>query len=130
MYFHREVQFLEFSRQQQLENRTNFKQIVRYINRLQDDENHYLIFEIAENGSLDKLLATKKTHSLNELAPDYTRFILGKLVLGVKSLHGRNIVHRDLKPGQVLINEDLSVTICDFGFVKWFDPPLNRQLVE
>jgi mitogen-activated protein kinase 1/3 len=40
------------------------------------------------------------------------------LLCAVKYLHGCNIIHRDLKPANILINEDCSVKICDFGLAR------------
>jgi len=33
-------------------------------------------------------------------------------------LHSAEVLHRDLKPANVLINEDCSVKICDFGLAR------------
>jgi len=39
-------------------------------------------------------------------------------LLGLKFLHSAEVLHRDLKPANVLINEDCSVKICDFGLAR------------
>lgn len=36
----------------------------------------------------------------------------------LKYLHSRDIIHRDLKPANVLINQDSSIKICDFGLAR------------
>ena len=33
-------------------------------------------------------------------------------------MHTANVLHRDLKPANVLVNEDCSVKICDFGLAR------------
>ena len=40
------------------------------------------------------------------------------LLCAVKYLHSANVLHRDLKPANVLVNEDCSVKICDFGLAR------------
>jgi serine/threonine protein kinase len=41
-----------------------------------------------------------------------------RLVNAVKYLHDTSVVHRDLKPANVLIREDCSIKICDFGLAR------------
>ena len=36
----------------------------------------------------------------------------------MKYLHTANILHRDLKPANILINDDCSIKICDFGLAR------------
>ncbi len=40
------------------------------------------------------------------------------LLCAVKYLHSANVLHRDLKPANILVNEDCSVKICDFGLAR------------
>lgn len=41
-----------------------------------------------------------------------------QLVRGLKYLHSANILHRDLKPGNLLINANCDLKICDFGLAR------------
>lgn len=41
-----------------------------------------------------------------------------QLLRGLKYLHSANILHRDLKPGNLLINANCDLKICDFGLAR------------
>ncbi|KAL4590294.1 hypothetical protein LXL04_003222 [Taraxacum kok-saghyz] len=45
---------------------------------------------------------------------------LSKLTLlrGLKYLHSANVLHRDLKPGNLLVNANCELKICDFGLAR------------
>lgn len=44
-------------------------------------------------------------------------FVL-QLLRGLKYLHSANILHRDLKPGNLLVNANCDLKICDFGLAR------------
>ena len=48
------------------------------------------------------------------------KHIIYNLICAVKFLHEVNVLHRDLKPANVLINEDCTVRLCDFGLARTF----------
>ena len=45
----------------------------------------------------------------------------------MKYIHSASVVHRDLKPGNLLVNADCELKICDFGLARGFsiDPEEN-----
>ncbi|WFD25977.1 mitogen-activated protein kinase [Malassezia nana] len=47
---------------------------------------------------------------------------------GLKYIHSANVLHRDLKPGNLLVNADCELKICDFGLSRGFDPDGNTVL--
>lgn len=47
----------------------------------------------------------------------------------MKYLHSANVLHRDLKPANVLVNEDCSVKICDFGLARSISGVENTSLM-
>lgn len=40
------------------------------------------------------------------------------LLCAVKYLHESNVLHRDIKPANILVNEDCTVKLCDFGLAR------------
>lgn len=42
------------------------------------------------------------------------------LMEGIQYMHGRNVMHRDLKPGNILVDEEGNIRICDFGLATRF----------
>lgn len=48
---------------------------------------------------------------------------------GLRYIHSASVLHRDLKPGNLLVNADCELKICDFGLARGFetDPELAKQ---
>ena len=40
--------------------------------------------------------------------------------LGMKCVHSASVIHRDLKPGNLLVNSDCELKICDFGLSRGY----------
>lgn len=41
-----------------------------------------------------------------------------QILCGLKYIHSANVIHRDLKPGNLLVNADCELKICDFGLAR------------
>ena len=69
----------------------------------------YYVMEYLENGSLASHLVD------GAFSPSEAVRIAIGVLHGLVHAHGRGILHCDLKPGNVLIDDDLSPRLCDFG---------------
>jgi mitogen-activated protein kinase 1/3 len=72
----------------------------------------YVVMEYAKS-DLKKLI--KQNVTLDIL---HIQTIIYNLLCSIKYLHESNVLHRDLKPANVLINEDCTVKLCDYGLAR------------
>lgn len=75
----------------------------------------YLVMELAQS-DLRKLIK-----SPIHLERKQVKALMYRMLVALNYLHSGGIVHRDLKPGNLLINSDCTLKICDFS--------LSRSLV-
>ncbi|KAJ9131290.1 Mitogen-activated protein kinase [Pleurostoma richardsiae] len=46
------------------------------------------------------------------------QFFIYQILCGLKYIHSANVLHRDLKPGNLLVNSNCELKICDFGLAR------------
>ena len=47
--------------------------------------------------------------------------IIWNFLHAIQYLHESKVLHRDLKPANVLLNEDCTIKVCDFGLARQID---------
>ncbi|KAK9038866.1 hypothetical protein V6N11_023709 [Hibiscus sabdariffa] len=72
----------------------------------------YLVYELMDTDLLQII------KSPQPLTNDHCKYFIFQLLRGLKYLHSANILHRDLKPGNLLINANCDLKICDFGLAR------------
>ena len=107
--------------------RTRFRSEAEAIARLQHahivqifeigecDQQPFFALEYCPGGSLSKKLAGVPLPSLEAAA------LLEKLARSLHAVHEKGIVHRDLKPANVLLTDDGTPKISDFGLARNLD---------
>ena len=87
--------------------------IVKFINKLEDSINIYLLLEYIEGIELFNYLCSRKR--LNEIE---TKFYVSNIIIAIEYLHSQNIIFRDLKPENIIICKNGYLKLIDFGFAK------------
>jgi tRNA A-37 threonylcarbamoyl transferase component Bud32 len=88
------------------------------------DGNPYLVMEYLEGSSLESAISSGRTISLaNKLR------ICINICNGLAYAHERGIIHRDIKPANVMLLNDDSVKIVDFGIARIGDTGISRTEV-
>jgi len=61
-------------------------------------------------------------HSKQPLSEEHFKYFLYQILRGVHALHSAHVLHRDLKPGNLLVNKNCDLKICDFGLARAVNP--------
>lgn len=85
--------------------------IVKYHGFVKTDTSLNVFLEFCTGGSLRQLYKQTKNGLPEDLVISYVRQILQ----GLSYLHEQGVVHRDVKAANVLLTEDSSVKLADFG---------------
>jgi serine/threonine protein kinase len=79
----------------------------------EDGEITYIAMEFVNGPSLEKILAGEAPPE-----PEAVLKVLQQTAAALDYAHKKGIVHRDIKPGNIMIDEDGTVKITDFGIAK------------
>ena len=75
----------------------------------------------------DRIIVTKPAaiadlhqiiRSEQPLSDAHYQYFIYQICRGLKYIHSANVLHRDLKPGNLLVNADCELKICDFGLAR------------
>lgn len=97
--------------------------IVRVYEHVKYQDTTCMIMQYIEGMTLDKYL---QTHSLH-LREKVTLFL--KIVNAIDYAHEKSIIHRDLKPNNILVDEQQTPYLLDFGLAKVIDG-IDRSITQ
>lgn len=84
----------------------------------------YVITELMQS-DLHKIIVSPQT-----LTSDHIKVFLYQILRGLKYLHSANIIHRDIKPGNLLVNSNCVLKICDFGLARVEEKDDTRHMTQ
>ncbi len=89
----------------------NHPNVANIYGRHIDRDHSCIIMEYFQTGDLSKQISAGISTAQ---AVNYAR----QIAFGLQDVHARNIVHRDIKPRNILIREDNTLAISDFGIAR------------
>lgn len=101
-----------FIREVQLTHRINHQHVVRTFDFGRDGETVFYTMEYLPGLSLDRLIKD------GGCDVDVVLRFAGQLVRGLAAIHAVGVVHRDLKPANIIISNQETLKITDFGVAR------------
>ncbi len=106
--------FSRFQREEEIGRTLNHPHVLKIFTVPDDKKSRpYIVMEYLEGQTLDALL--REIHPLPE--PDAVK-IASRICEALDYMHQNNVIHRDLKPQNIMICNDGSIRIMDFGIAK------------
>ncbi|XP_015762223.1 PREDICTED: serine/threonine-protein kinase NLK2-like [Acropora digitifera] len=84
----------------------------------------YIVSELMQS-DLHKIIVSPQP-----LSSDHVKVFLYQILRGLKYLHSAGILHRDIKPGNLLVNSNCLLKICDFGLARLEEPLENAIMTQ
>ncbi len=110
--------FKRFLQEHEIVQRIQAPCIVRLFDLGVSDEHAYLVMEYFRQGNLSKRIRAGVT------SQDALRLAL-QLACALQAVHEAGVLHRDLKPGNVMLRDDGSLALIDFGLSQRTALPLD-----
>lgn len=113
-----------FQREVEIVRNNAHPNIVRYLGVCAEPGNFIIVMEFIPGGNLQQLLESDRNISL------FSLLVIAKdVALGMNWLHRAKpqIIHRDLKLTNVLLDDNMSAKICDFGLSQEKFSPYLRD---
>jgi serine/threonine-protein kinase len=113
---------LRFERESRILLSLDHPNVVKVVDTLVADGEYYIIMEYIPGGSLRQRLQRDPP-----LTPPHVLRLGLELCDAMSCVHRSGVVHRDIKPENVLLADDGSPRLTDFGFSRSFEQMLTRS---
>lgn len=110
------VTLLRFQREANAASKLNHPNVVDVYDVGESEGRHYIVMEYVRGRTLKQLISQRGALDKEEAVD-----IMIQLTSAVQHAHENNIIHRDIKPQNVLVKDDGTVKITDFGIALAHD---------
>ena len=98
----------------------NHPNIVKIYEILENDDNYYISMEYVSGGELFNYIVKNKRLDENEAS-----FFYSQIVHIIQEIHKHKICHRDLKPENLLLTQNKTIKLIDFGLSNEYNNYLS-----
>jgi beta-lactam-binding protein with PASTA domain len=109
-----------FRREAQAAANLSHPNIVSIFDWGQEDDTYFIVMELVEGRSLRDVVRSE-----GPLLPRRATEIGAEVAAALAVAHHAGLVHRDVKPGNILITQDGTVKVTDFGIARAWDDSLE-----
>ncbi len=110
------VTLLRFQREANAASKLNHPNVVDVYDVGESEGRHYIVMEYVRGRTLKQLISQRGALDKREAVD-----IMMQLTSAVQHAHENHIIHRDIKPQNVLVKDDGTVKITDFGIALAHD---------
>ena len=94
----------------------NHPNIVKIYEIFENDDNYYISMEYVSGGELFNYIVKNKRLDENE-----TSFFYSQIIHIIQEIHKQKICHRDLKPENLLLTQNKTIKLIDFGLSNEYE---------
>lgn len=84
--------------------------------------NEIYLYEELMECDLHQIIRSKQP-----LTDSHHQSFIYQILCGLKYIHSADVLHRDLKPGNLLVNADCDLKICDFGLARGYSSDSEKN---
>ncbi len=117
------VNLIRFQREANAASGISHPNIVEIYDVGEEDGKHFIVMEVVRGKTLKQLIQQRGSIEIDEAL-----VIMKQIVDGLSEAHKHNIIHRDIKPQNILMKDDGTVKIADFGIARAQDATQLTQM--
>lgn len=110
------VELYKLLKEPRLQAALNHPNIVRMISAEKEKSVFFMVMEYIKGKTLEKILDKEKVLECGRAID-----IIKQVACGIEHAHQNKIIHRDLRPSNIIISEEGTAKITDFGTSAWLN---------